>query len=457
MSRRLVAAIAVALVVSACTDDREQSPTSPGSSVSPEFLHIGTCNYNDVKKYARNLFGSTGAGYKLAQEMSKYAAETSQATNLGFDIFAAVAQKRAGAVWTDQNLEDAAKLTEQAIYCQDVYLTAGPVDLYDNLFKALTKPTGGYAVRAGKAGALKSGPDDPATSVLTTNSQSGVEPNNLSWPAWLLTRTLVYGYPTEAFPGELTDQIYGTAAYDWSLVRANPLPPITQAQYGGEGKVTLCLTVEVSSLGEAAKFRLQKVETILEVVTAGVSGINCVESTVPTPGPQSFGLSLQNRLVNLAARLVLPTRVYAAAAKTTTSPTGSAGSFSPFQGSNPLATMLDWVYPPDDGTLTSIQSTTPGVPVTVSVTGSNQTPWVGVWLHFYGIDNNGAKGEFPGNCAITNGEGKAEFKNLAGPKTGGFTVFVETKSQVCDPDADASVTGFPPVVLSAPDRIIVRP
>jgi hypothetical protein len=453
MNRRVVTTIAAALVVVGCAEDREQSPTSPGA---PEYLIGATCNYTNVKKFAKDLFG-TGPGFTLAGQMAKFAANSQQATNLGFDIFREIANKRDGATTAAWNpfVPTAAKLTEQVIFCANVTLTAGNTEPAQqrlaNLEKALTKPTGGYAVRAGKAGASADGADDLDQAVLTSDLQSGVDRISSTWTGWFGSRTLLYGYPTDEFAGESRSAVYGNAAYDWSLVRAGS----GLTTYPGKGKVTVCLTVD-ADLVPITKFRLQKVATILEVVTP-VTGIDCIISTAATPN--SAALPLRSRLAEFAAGLLLPNQLYAAfLLKTTTKPTGSAGSFSSFQGGDPAAVQIAWLHEPADGTLSNgIPSEDAGEPVTVSVKGGAGTPWQGVKLRIYGEDNNGAKVDFDGACVETNALGEAEFPNLDAPKSGGFNLFVETHPQVASCSVDPDVDNFTKATLPLDHRIIVRP
>jgi hypothetical protein len=453
MSRRFVTTIVAALVVAGCAEDREQSPTSP---IGPDLLVGATCKYNDVKSYARDLFGASSVGYTLASQMAKFPANSAKATNLGFDIFREIEKERdatADAAW-NALVPTAAKLTEQVIFCADVFLTAGnnepASERLANLEKGLTKPTGGYAVRAG---ATASGDPDPEKAVLTSDLQSGVDKTSSTWAGWFGSRTLLYGYPTEEFTGELRNAIYGNAAYNWSLVRYGG----STTTYPGKGRVTVCITVD-TDLQPASKFRLQKVATILETVTA-VDGVDCIESTAGTPGTGVAVLPLQTRLAQFAAGLLLPERLHAAfLTKTTTKPTGSPSSFSVFQAGNPDVTQLAWLYPPADGTLRKgIPSTVAGKPVTVTVAGGQNTKWQGVKLRIYGIDNNGAKVPFGGSCVETNSAGEAAFPNLSAPKNGGFNLFVETHPEVAGCTIDPDVENFTQTTLPAPDRIIVRP
>jgi hypothetical protein len=460
MSRRVVTAIVAVLVVAGCTEDREQSPTAPAG---PDFLVGATCRYNDVKQYARDLFGSTGAGTVLANQMSKFGPNTTQATNLGFDILQEIASQRDAATDLAWNplVETAAKLTEQVIFCSNVFLTAGntepALERLANLTKALTKPEGGYAVRAGKAGAQRNGTPDPETPVLTSDLQSGVDATSDTWADWFGSRTLLYGYPTDEFIGESREAIYGNAAYDWSLVRASPMT----TSYPGKGKVSICITYDKDLYAEDVidkKFRLQKPTTILEVA-APVDGLDCQISDATAPGDQFAARPLPTRLAEFAAGLLLPERLHAAfLAKATTKPTGSAGSFSVFQGGDPEMAHVEWVHAPADGTLRrGIPSVDRGEPVTVKVTGGEDTPWQGVKLRIYGEDNNGAKVPFDGACVETNSAGVAEFPDLAAPKSGGYNLFVETHPSVTGCSVDPDVDSFDAVTVPAPDRIIVRP
>src|SRR5687768_12019625 len=127
MSRRLAVVAAVGLATLACQDARDTVLTGPELQLTGP-----ACKYSDVKKYARNLFGSNSPGYALAAAMSGFAPNSDDATNKAFDIFAAIAAKRDATTFTTQNLDDAANLTLQVVRCANVGSTShntGPVPL----------------------------------------------------------------------------------------------------------------------------------------------------------------------------------------------------------------------------------------------------------------------------------------------------------------------------------------
>jgi len=448
MSRRLVAAIVVGIVVSACADDREHSPTSPDGSLSPNFIAGAVCRYTDVKQYARNLFGPNSTGYRLAQDFSGFPANSTnpQAIKLAFDIFAEIAKKRDLAyasstdnnTFTSTNELDAANLTVQVINCAAVSAT----DQVSAFQKAL-ESGGGYAVRGGPVGAVVNG------QVTAADGQAAVNAPTNNYGAWLSNgRALFYGYPlTTLFPdGESSAGLSGRVSYNWSLIR-----PANPPALAGSGTVSLCVVFDdVQFPSYLVQLRVQKSANILKFEDVE---LDCSQN----PFGGSFSSTrLGARLARAIADWVTPAPLYAAFGTKGTSPTGSAGSFSPFQVVNPELPVLAWVNPPADGTLAGIPGEDGG-DVTVSVTGAEGVAWTNALLHIYGEDNNGAKVEFPGSCEETDDDGKATFDDLAAPKTGGYNLFVETNPSAGVCSADLDVNSFDKVTLPAPTRINVRP
>ena len=424
MNRRLLATIAVAVAIVGCAEDGEQSPTSPGLTGGPEFVAgNGTCQFNDLKKYARDLFGSGSTGLSLANQMSGFSAGSTQATNLGFDIFAAIADKRNDpSVFTADNISNAANLTVEVIECSKVSASGATTIA---AFAAALGSTGGYEVR-GQA------EDDNDAAVVTADNLSGVNaPTGQDFTDLVGKRTLFYGSPAETFSNEASSN----RAYDWSIVQSGtPL-----AGLDSPALVAICIEFE-DTIDKLEDFRVEHEGSAVQTILPLSSAFLACPATLPTVG----AASITDRLLALIA----PTPLYAIG-KFTGSPTGSAGSFSRFEGVDPQAVLVSYASAPKDARKNQVVPGTDG-PVAIFVTGANLTPWEGVTVRLSGIDNNGDKIGFTGNVAVTDENGIATFPTLKTGKTGGFRLLAETRET--DAGTDSYTQG-----TKLSDRFNVRP
>ena len=402
MNRRLLATIAVAIAIVGCTEDGEQSPTGPELTRRPPTNQSdGLCSYSDLKKYARDLFGTGSTGLALANQMSGFTAGSSQATAVGFDIFAAIATKRNDpSVFTASNISDAANLTVEVIECSTVSASGATTVA---AFTTALGSTGGYEVRGH---ATK---DANGVAVATADGLSGVNaPSGQNFTNLVAVRTLFYGSPAETFSNETT----GGRAYDWSIIQ--PGAPLTGLK--NPALVAICIEFE-DTTDELGDFRVEhegsSLQTILPLSTTFLS----CPATLPTVA----ALSVKDRLIAMFA----PTPLYALG-KVTGSPTGNAGSFSRFEAVDPNAVLASYASAPKDGKKNQVIPGTDGS-VAVQVTGAGLTAWQGVTVTVNGINNNGDKVVFTGNVAVTNEAGIATFPNLKTNKTGSYKLIAETR------------------------------
>jgi hypothetical protein len=434
MGRRTLLAVFGALALAGCGDNRDATPTSPELKVS------GSCNYTNVKSYARALFGSNSAGYNLAQSMSGQPANSSTATAIGFDIFAAIAALRDAGSFTAQNTSDAANLTVEDIRCSSVVISSGDPSDVAAFTKALSAG-GGYEVRGGTAS-----PPDPTGDVLSDDGLAGIKAPDAGFTTWLGGRGLFYGYGMTPFGGELTGAqagISGNVAYNWSLLRPAPAQPLVL-----KGRAALCVSFDETNPALAnldQKLRVQKPANILEVTSFS---LNCSALALSALEQRSFASRpLRDRLLTMGLGLVAPTPLYAASALKSTSPGGNGGSFSGFEVVNPQATTVAFETPPQDGKVNTDLKT-----VTVLVTGAQGTPWTGVLVKLSVFNNNGTFVSTSGDTATTDNAGRATYNHFQVTKTGGYVALAFTQ-----PAADADVTAFVADTSAPTAKFNIRP
>lgn len=419
------ALLAVTFTV-ACTDDRAAEPTSPS------LMAGATCKYSDVKKFARNLFGPNTDGYSLAQDMSGFAKDSPQATAKAFEIFAAIAAKRTATADFSPFVSDAANLTIETINCANVAST-GEISLA--AFTAALGPTGGYGV-----------PGPGAGSILAKDGQASVNSPSAGFGSWLGGNPgLFYGRipSSAAAPGESQVGFTGRTVYDWSLLR-----PVGAGALNGKGSVSLCVAYEDTDPSvNPAQFRVQKAANILEIQTKALACDPLLLSSASATPTGFFA-----RVLRQAGTWLAPEPLHATLAKSGTSPTGGAGNFSLFYAVNPNSVNLSFTVPPVDGTMSDIPGANGG-DVTVLVQGAGGTPWEGVSVKVFGINNNGAMGQFVNNVVPTNAQGLAVFPDLGVTQPGGYTMYASTVADATDPD----VTAFAADTTDVGVSIIVRP
>jgi hypothetical protein len=399
MNRRLLATIAATIVIAACSDNGEQSPTGPGVGRPSLAASDGSCSFSDLKNYAKNLFGNGSPGHQLANQMGTFTAGSTQATNLGFDLFAAVAAKRNSNALTETEIGLAANLTGEIIDCSTMS-ASGSTSVA--AFTAALGSTGAYAVRGDAS-------KDADTPVITADGLSGVnKPSGETFATWLGKRTLFYGSPTTTFSSETS----GGRAYDWSIVQfGSPLGALSKPAL-----VSICVEFE-DTVDELADFRVEHQGTDVETILP----LDAAFLTCPAPATLTSASGISGRLI----RLLAPRPLYALG-KLTGSPTGNAGSFSPFEVVDPEALIATYASAPKDGKKNQPIPGTNG-PVAVQITGAGQTAWQGVTVRVFGITNNGDKVAFSGNVAVTDKDGIASFPDLKTNKTGSYLLRAETQ------------------------------
>ena len=415
MNRRLLATVAAVFVVAACSDDREQSPTSPELAPRPV-----ACSYADVKKYARDLFGQPSAGYDLAQTMSGFTAGSADATRLAFDIFAAIAAKRNAGGFTSTDVANAANLTVKTTGCATVS-TSPSAALTVAAFTDALKSTGAYEVRGD---ATKDASGD-LTLVKTSNGLSAVNAPPVAGPPdgngnptvvaqkfsdWLDVRTLFYASPRAPFSNETS----GGRAYDWSLVQ----PGSSYTGISSPALVAICVGVEDNENLDV--FRVEHDATTNTILPLVAPLLNC-------PNPLPAAIVMARPITDRLLRLITPEPAYAAALGKTGSPTGSAGSFSPFEAVNPVAVVVNFVVEPRDGNKDQAIKGAGGADIKVLVTGAGTTAWEGVTVRIAGVNNNGVTVLFSYAAAVTKAQGFATFPDISTNKTGAYKLLAETQ------------------------------
>jgi hypothetical protein len=426
MNRHLLLAGALTFLGAvACTDDRAPEPTSPN------FMTGATCKYSDVKKYAKNLFGSPSPGYSLAQQISGFTKDSPEATGIAFQIFAAIAQKRNETPDFSAFVSDAANLSIQTANCADVTAGNDPVTLA--AFTLSLGPSGGYAV-----------PGTGVGSLFAKDLQASVNSPSTGFGTWLSNKpALFFGYvpQTAQTPGESQVGFTGRKVYTWSILR-----PVGSPGLVGKGSVSLCVLYDELAVN-GDQFRVQKLTNILENQDRSLpcnAALLASAATVPT----GFFAGLVHRVGTWLA----PQPLHAVLA-TTKTPTGSGGNFSNFYVVNPNSVNISFSVKPVDGTVSGGIPGVGGQDVTVLVEGAGHTPWTGVEVEVFGTDNNGNFVSFSGNTGTTGSNGKVSFPDLAPTQTGAYRMYAATFSS--DPDLD--IAAFTPDTTAAAVKIIVRP
>ena len=416
MNCRLLATFVVALAISGCADDREQSPTSPDLARGGGGGGGSTCNYNDVKKFARDLFGTSSPEAGLAQTMSGFAAGSPEATSLGFDLLAAIATKRNGGTgFTADQIANGASLAVNIVPCSNVK-TFGDATLV--AFSNALDSDGAFEV-----------PTSTTPAVLAFDKQAGVKPFGGNFLTWLNARALVFGYPLETpfGGGELTGVaagLTGRVTFEWSLVTETSVA-LPTSNYG-----TFSQCVVVDNDNDVFKLRIEKLTQLLEVNTP-VPGLTC-----PEPPSEFARASAPKTMGERLLALIAPAPLQAATLGRTGSPTGSAGSFSPFQVSNPVNVVVTFTQQPRDGKAGAALPT-----VKVLVTGNAKKQWEGVLVRLTAFNNNGVTVTTTNNEATTASNGIATFDNLTINKTGSYKLLAETVSPQADPDVGGFAAG----------------
>jgi hypothetical protein len=435
--------MAVVGVVAACNDAPDAGPTAPQFQLSGL-----VCKPATVQKLARSLFGNSSPGVTAAQQIT-----TNQTANVSyvFTIFSEIEKKATGGL-SGLPKSYAANLTVQSLACAAAASSDPSVNALEDTvpFGKALELKGAYAVRGlnGSDNAdVKSHNADllDATAVAGAagiRAPAGVYPNG-GFQAWQGGRVLFYGYPRGGFSSEAAPTA-GRTAFEWFTVK--PLVSDVAATADLSGTFGICVSTEP---GEGGKLRVQHEQTITPISSFTVC-------------PFATGLRLDSdrregplTVLQLFARTFFaPTELHAATLLLTTSPGGTAKKFSPYEVVNPASVKLAFGNQPADGFVSQpIPSTVAGAPITVTATGNADTPWEGVSIRIFGINNNGLKVPFSNDLAVTDATGTASFPLVTSPKTGGFNLYAVTVPPENDPD----IASFAPDTTTANQRINIRP
>jgi hypothetical protein len=431
--RGALSVLAVVGILAACDNAPDAGPTAPQFQLSGL-----ACKPATVQKLARSVFGNGTPGLAAAQLIT-----TNQTANVApaFTIFNEIGKKAAGGL-TGQSKWDAANLTVQTIACAAVVSSDASVNALEDTvqFGAALDLKGAYAVRGLSAGDVADVKSHNAD--LSQTGASGIRPPSQGFREWQGGQTLFYGYPRAGFSNEAPATPSGRVAFDWFTVK-----PLTAAT-NGDLSATVGICVNVTSSGDAVKLRVQHEQTIIPIASFQVC---------PTTGSLRLDQGRTGPLTGLewlARTFFAPTELHAASLLLTTSPGGTAKKFSPYEVVNPDSVQLAFGNRPADGMVNqSIPSTVPPAPITVTAKGEQDTPWEGVSIQIFGINNNGLKVPFTNSIAVTDSTGTAAFPLIASPKTGGFNLYAVTLAPQNDPD----VANFAADTTSAGQRINIRP
>jgi hypothetical protein len=420
----LTVALGVLLTLGACADDTSSLPTAE----TPAML-VGSgpaCNPTALKKATEAFFGKRSAEVLIAGQFKPSTVNTPTVTGYAYQLFDAIEAKRDAAVAADAafDVAGAATLSVEITACADLVFTdallPGSGTALNDAYANALGIGGTYAVRGGTTYGY-----EPA---LSDDAQAG-----LQVPSGLATPALIIGHVPGSAP--FGNEQYGGAQYDWVLVQ-----PRNQTALNGLAAAALCV---VNPPVDDSFLRLQHLP-----VAAGGNIIPYVPAAAAPPiqcGVVGSNGALGNRLLAALEAVILPKPLYAAVGSF--GPVGGLlGSFSPVEAVNPDTIKLAFTTPPTDG-----EVNTP-MPVAVTITAANGTPWEGVVVRLSAVANNGDPLLICDNEDETNADGVAEFPEFRVSKAGGLIVIAST----IEPTTDVDVTAYSAVADSS-DRINIRP
>jgi hypothetical protein len=428
--RGALSLLAVVGALAACDDTPDAGPTAPQPQLQLSGL---TCKPANVQKLARSLFGNGSAAANYAQQLT-----SNQTTNVPivFNIFREIATKAAPGLTGQQRL-DAANLNVQSIACAAVVssdpLASSDLAAFTQGFAKAVEFKGAYAVRGSSsndnADVKSHNASASETGASGIQAPTGATGGFLNWQGG---QVLFYGSPGSSFSAEAGPSV-GRVVFDWFTVK-----PVTAATNGDlSGKLGICVNYPGTT---ETKLRVQHGQTILPIAAFEV----CQPPFVVDRGrPRT--------VLEWFGRAFAPSELHAALLATT-SPGSTAKKFSPYEVVNPGIVQIAFEHAPADGFVGQpIPSVDAPLPITVSAKGAVNTPWEGVSIQIYGVNNNGLKQPFTNDVAVTDSTGLASFNLVASPKTGGFNLYAVTVP------SDQDVANFVPDTVAAPLRINIRP
>jgi hypothetical protein len=420
MLRRLqtLTLLASGVVVAAC-GDRDSTPTSPQFQVGTG----PTCSPTLVKRYARDVAGSTSPLYNIAQQFTTQNANKAGGTTLFFQLAAEAARLANPDGLIDPQQTALGNLLVQGIACADVtvsdpsYTGFRPEDVTN------------FANAAGHAGGLevrgRSSTENDAIYTHNPNEtgSSGVQAPSEGFDDWYGGAVLFYGFPINGFSHETSASSTGRVAFEWFTVR----PRSSALSSTLRGQVAICVLSLIDPGSVTSKeARIQHVSTVLPV---GNFTIPC--TAVSSMLEQKPITSLDGALAWLRRQL-LPEPLQATSMLVGTTPSGSAKSLSPIEAINPNAVTLTYDPGPVDG-----QFNKP-LGVKVHATAGGGTDWEGLLIKIQAQDNNGNFVAVNPDTITTNALGIADFTSSIINKAGVYQLLAFTVST----DPDLSTGGF---------------
>jgi hypothetical protein len=418
--------LASGIFVAACGDAPDRMPTSPQ-------LQIGSgpaCTPSDVKKFARQLAGTSSPIYNLAQQFTSQNANSISATNLFFDLAALLGDMARAGTLSATDKTNLANLLVQGIACANVAISDGSYSGLDYVPQ--------FVKAAGSAGGLEvrgrtNTENDPIYSHDRGNDGAAlVKAPSEGFKAWFPDRVMFYGFHIDGFSDESppvpnADRI----AFEWFTIRPArfSLNPSDL-----RGQIALCVLSDLN----ATQLRIQHVETILPVGSLAPSESPCVAPSPFTVGARTPVSGFAGALAWLRQQFS-PEPLHAASVLVTTSPTGRPKTLSPIEVVNPSGATLTYEPAPSDGKVSQ------GLGIKVHATGAGLTDWEGLLIKISAQDNNGRFVAVSPDTATTDASGRANFTTSKINKTGVYQLLAVTQ-----PGPDQDATGFTPdSVLSA--------
>ena len=412
--RLAVTVVLAALISSACGERQSDSPTAPDLARSG-----GGCNFTTVSSLTKDEFGANSTESGLATNMKNAGAGTAQATSLGFQILAAIADKYDG---TQTSTTNASALTVALLGCMDLGGASVPAASVFDL------PLGAH----GAYGVVTAGDVGPVTS---HDGQWLLEPpGTAQWGAIFpagVSALLVYGNPVTIQNFSNDDQL--STIFDWKT-----LPTVTFAEPG----------VVIGNCSAPSQY-LQHNAVGSGAEVLGFIRPSCFNPTalLTEPTPANWG----DRLF----RFLAPAPAYAALTVTT----GSAGSkrtLSPYQVIGPdsveLSAQFTWKK---SGNTVGLTFENVQIP-TYQIKSQGGTNWLQdyVLIFLEAIGNQGAKVDMCNNYAYTNANGIAQFPKGYFNKSGGYTVVARTTGTVSKPGVTGTDIPSVPPGRSVPSPLV---
>ena len=421
----VVAAAAVGIALTACSDSRDSSPTSPDLKPSPSGF---TCdNFSTAISLARSYFAQPTQNSVVAI-LNDAAASTVAAyrTQKGLDVFDTVATQNALRIAGSANTivgttQEGSDLLNAIGACSQLGQNA-KID-----YTSALGPTGAFAVRGGSS-----------TPVRSYDDFSGVAPpSGTTWSAWLGlpsvgndppskdlpdARAAVYGAPFDVTSDLSAETEVGTRGFDW-----NTLPVAPNFPLNGDGFLAIC----VGSLDPGNRIQNNHVQGTTP--TPGVLGTsNSSPFSLDCSGFTDDGQILASGLLHRIIDVFAPRPLYAAALATRT--IGTPGGFSKNFVVNPTAISLTF-GPLSDGFVG-----VPMPPLQVTAKTGSGVPMQRIGLTIDVKTNLGVPANLDGTLTqLTNEFGVATFDNLVLSSAGGYLWHVRTTSGT-DGIADAEAT-----------------